>query len=296
MTTRCFLAAIAIATSTAAQAQSNAIADVHFHHLGDAQTAASLAQMDSMGVRTVVLIGTPKQLDATPSHPRIRIIRSLTLPCGGGRMPNSGIPCYADGTEWPSIDSIRAMAAAGRVQMLGEINAQYLGMRVDDARLEPYYAVAEELGLPVGIHLGIGPPGIAYAGAAAPPSKSPAYSGSAGDVLALEPVLVRHPRLKVYVMHAAWPFRDSMLYMMYMHPRLYVDVSVLQYAIPRTAYADYLRDLVHAGFASRIMFGSDGSAKRVREGIEAIRAVDFLDAAEAEAILGGNASKFFGTP
>ncbi|MEP6765032.1 MAG: amidohydrolase family protein [Gemmatimonadaceae bacterium] len=65
-----------------------------------------------------------------------------------------------------------------------------------------YFALAEELDLPVGIHLGIGPPGVSYAETRSPPFKSPAYSGSAGDPLALETVLKKHPRLCVYVAHA----------------------------------------------------------------------------------------------
>lgn len=287
------LCAVAVLAS-AMDAQSAPVVDAHFHHLGDAATATALTQMDSMGVSAVVLMGTPAQLDATPPPLRMRLIKALTLPCGGGRMPNAGIRCYADGAEWPSLDSLRAMAAAGRVQMLGEINAQYLGVRVDDARLEPYLAFADSAGLPVAIHLGIGPPGVAYADTPFPPFKSPSYSGTAGDVMSLERVLVAHPKLKAYVAHAAWPFRDAMLYMLYMHPRLYVDVSVLQYAIPRAAYEDYLRDLVHAGFSGRILFGSDGNARRVREGIAAIRGMDFLTSEQKDAILGGNAKAFFG--
>jgi predicted TIM-barrel fold metal-dependent hydrolase len=252
--------------------------------------------MDSLGVGTVVMIGTPAQLAELPDRPGTRILRSLLLPCVGGRMPNAGIPCYAGGGDWPPLDSVRALITSGRIQMLGEISTQYLGLRVDDPRLEPYLALAEELGVPVGMHLGIGPPGISYADTPSPPYKSPDYSGAAGDPLALEAVLRKHPRLRVYVMHAAWPWRDAMLYLLYMHPRLHVDVSVLQYGIPRPAYEDYLRDLVHAGFARRIMFGSDGSARRVREGIEAIRAMSFLTEEQKADILGGNAGRFFRKP
>lgn len=269
------------------------VADVHFHALGTSATTASLRAMDSSGVRFAVVIGTPAQLAEVPDVPNMRIARALTLPCVNGRMPNAGVPCYADGGDWPHIDSVRAMVRSGRVQMLGEINAQYLGVRVDDVRLEPYFALAEELNIPVGIHLGIGPPGVALADTPNPPYKSPEYSGSAGDPLALESVLKRHPRLRVYVMHAAWPQREAITYLLYMYPRLFVDVAVLQYAIPRAAYAEFLQSLINAGFASRIMFGSDGSARRVREGIEAIRGMNFLTTAQQNALLWDNAAEFF---
>jgi len=274
-----------------AGAQNTPIVDVHFHHLGS-RTDSSLTEMAKMGITSVVLIGLPAQLATTADRSDLRILRSLTLPCFGGRMPNSGMACYPGGGDWPSRDSIRAMVRTDRLHLLGEINAQYGGMRLDDPAMEPYFAIAEELDLPIGVHLGIGPPGIAYSDIPGPPQKSSAYSGQAGDPLALDGVLRKHPKLRLYVMHAAWPMRDAMLYMLYMHPRMMVDVSVLQYAIPRAAYVDYLRDLVQAGFAKRIMFGSDGSAARVREGIDAIRAMDFLSADQQADILGGNAQRF----
>ncbi len=286
------VAFLTVSTASAATGQASAIADVHFHDLGP-RTDSSLRAMEAMGVKTVVMIGTPAQLATIPERAGMRIIRALTLPCPGGRMPNAGIPCYSTGGEWPVLDSVRAMVRDGRVQMFGEINAQYGGIRVDDPAMEPWFALAEELDIPVGVHLGIGPPGIAYADHPGPRQKSPAYSGAAGDPLALESVLRRHPKLRVYVMHAAWPMRDAMLYMLYMHPRLHVDVSVLQYAIPRAAYLDYLRDLVNSGFGRRIMFGSDGSAARVKEGIDAIRTADFLDADQQADVLGRNAERFF---
>jgi predicted TIM-barrel fold metal-dependent hydrolase len=282
------LSALALHT---ADAQNTPVVDVHFHHLGS-RTDSSFAEMVKMGVTSVVLIGLPAQLAATTDRTDLRILRSLTLPCFGGRMPNSGVPCYPGGGDWPSLDSIRAMARSNRLHLLGEVNAQYGGLRLDDPAMEPYFAIAEELDLPIGVHLGIGPPGIAYSDIPGPPHKSPAYSGQAGDPFALDVVLRKHPRLRLYVMHAAWPMRDAMLYLLYMHPRMMVDVSVLQYAIPRAAYADYLRDLVQGGFAKRIMFGSDGSAARVREGIDAIRAMDFLTTEQQADILGGNAMRF----
>ncbi len=286
----------AITFALRASAQATPVADVHFHHLGSAATVSSLRAMDSLGVRLAVVIGTPSQLADIDAPTSMRMVRALTLPCISGRMPNSGVACYPQGGDWPTVDSVRAMASTGRLQMLGEINTQYAGLRVDDPALEPYLAVAEELNLPVGVHLGIGPPGVSYAATPSPPFKSPAYSGAAGDPLALDAVLKRHPRLRVYVMHAAWPMRDAMLYMLYMHPQLHVDVAVLQYAVPRAAFAQYLRELVDAGFASRIMFGSDGSARRVAEGITAIREMPFLSGEQKQAILYDNAERFFSRP
>ena len=88
---------------------------------------------------------------------------------------------------------------------------QYEGVSPADPRLESYWALAEELDLPVAIHMGPGPPGAAYLG-------SPKYRMSLGDPLLLEPVLARHPKLRLYVMHAGWPMIDRMIALMYELP------------------------------------------------------------------------------
>lgn len=269
------------------------VIDVHMHEPGAKAMPDYLAAMDELNVRKAILIGTPTQWESNPPMSE-RFLPSLMLPCEGGKAPNIGFKCFADGADFPPVENIRKLVAAGKLKALGEINAQYMGIGPDDPRLEPYYALAEELDLPVGIHLGIGPPGAAYAGRSGfPPRKSPNYSAAAGDVLALEKVLLRHPRLRVYVMHAAWPRRDDILYMLYMHPQLHVDVSVLQWAIPRPAYFAFLKDLTDAGFADRIMFGSDGGPKHLRAGVAAILEAGFLTDSQKRAILHDNAARFF---
>lgn len=289
-----FIAALACAMAfpRVAVAQTNLpVIDTHMHAPRAQDMPAWLEAMDELGVARAIFIGVPAQLEGVD---RTRFVPSLTFPCEGGQMPNIGVQCFEDGGEFPSVDQLRSWVREGRVAALGEINAQYMGLAPDDVRLAPYFALAEELDIPVGIHLGIGPPGAAYAGRAGfPPRKSPNYRGEAGNPLALESVLIRHPNLRIYVMHGAWPMRDEMLYMLYMHPQLHIDVSVLQWAIPRPAYYAYLRDMVDAGFADRIMFGSDGGVRHLRAGIEAIRDADFLTEEQKRAILHDNAARFF---
>jgi uncharacterized protein len=58
--------------------------------------------------------------------------------------------------------ALRAMHAKGELQVLGEVTNQYVGIQPDNPRMEPYWALAEELDMPVGIHIGTGPPGAIY--------------------------------------------------------------------------------------------------------------------------------------
>ena len=189
--------------------------------------------------------------------------------------------------DLPSIASLRAAHRAGHLQVLGEIVAQYDGVPPNDPSLEPYYALAEELDIPVGIHVGPGPPGIAYV---ASPKMRIAHSRAT----LLEDVLVRHPRLRLYVMHAGWPFADDMIALMYAHPQVYCDVAILDYAYPKSDFYPYLKRLVDAGFGKRIMYGSDqmiwpGS---IDHSIAAIEQAPFLSAAQKRDILHDNAARF----
>src|SRR5690606_13252532 len=58
----------------------------------------------------------------------------------------------------PEADALRKKYAQGFYSGMGEIAAQLSGVAPDDPRLEPYFALAEELDLPTLIHTaGIGP-------------------------------------------------------------------------------------------------------------------------------------------
>jgi hypothetical protein len=267
--------------------------DVHLHAQSSPEGAARMLEaMKEVHVEAAVLIGTESDLEKNATW-FASSLPSLMLPCEDGRAANTGARCYADGAAWPDLQKLRAAIQSGKVMALGEVTAQYAGIPADSPLLEPYYALAEELDVPIGIHLGLGPPAVSYPGPGFPARKSPGYRATAGDVLALEAVLIRHPKLRVYVMHAAWPFLDDVLYMLYMHPQLYVDISVLQYAIPRPEYLRYLRTLTEAGFAKRILFGSDGGAKQLLAGVAAIREAAFLSEEQKADILFHNAVRFF---
>ena len=56
-----------------------------------------------------------------------------------------------------SLDVLRELFTTGRAQVLGEITAQYEGIAIDDPLLDPLFAMAHEMDIPVLVHvLGIG--------------------------------------------------------------------------------------------------------------------------------------------
>lgn len=275
------------------------VIDVHLHApLGPAPIDSTLRNrdarlhiMDSLNVKVAVLTGVPDAVQAWRRAAPERLIPALLFPCENGVAPNYGRPCFANRAVFPELDWLRSEIVAGRYAALGEITAQYLGIEPRDPRLAPYFALAEELDVPVFIHVGLGPPRAAYQSSPVP-VKSPNFRMAAGNPLLLEEVLVRHPRLRLAVMHAGWPMADEMVSVLYAHPQVYVDLGVLQFIIPRAAYHSFLKELVEAGFASRIMFGSDGGPAQLASGIQAILEADFLTEQQQLDILCGNAARF----
>jgi len=188
-----------------------------------------------------------------------------------------------------SVQFIRDEHAAGRLKSLGEVASQYKGLAPNDSALEPLYALAEELDIPLGIHVGLTKPGGIY-------DAYPDYRAGAGDPLLLEDVLVRYPKLRLYVMHAGWPMLDNMVALLWAHPQVYVDISVINWAIPRKEFHSYLRRLMDAGFGKRIMFGSDQMVwpESIGLAIESVESASFLTEAQKRDIFYNNAVEFFG--
>lgn len=202
--------------------------------------------------------------------------------------PEHVIPGLSFGDDkLPAIEELRRLHSAGLLKVIGELTFQYGGIAPDDPRIEPYYALAEELDVPVAIHVGPGPPGVAYIGA-------PGYRMHDSNPLALEEVLIRHPKLRLYVMHAGWPMGDEMVALMYAHPQVYVDTGIIDYAFPRAEFHAYLKRLVDAGFADRIMFGSDQMiwTEAVDAAIEGIETAAFLSPQQKRDIFYNNAARF----
>ena len=265
------------------------VIDVHVHSTNTSPQAA-LERMKSLNIRYLFVSSLTADLPAwSAALNATQFLPALVLPCDGGRAPITGRPCWDGGDSFPDTTWLRGELQSGRIKGFGEMSPQYLGIAPNDRRFEPYWQLAEEFDVPVGIHMGPGPPGAAYDSNPVP-FKSPAFSMAAGDPLLLEEVLLRHKRLRLFVMHAGWPRLEPMLALLYGHPNVHVDVAALQ-TLPRTGYLRYLRELVEGGFAKRIMFGSDFPAQ-VGDGIDAIVAADFLNPEQKADILCHNAARF----
>lgn len=204
------------------------------------------------------------------------------------RQPELFINGLAFGADnLPDTNWLKSAIEKGKIQVLGEIYVQYDGVAPDSSLLEPYYDIAERYDIPIGIHVGPGPLGAAYRG-------TPKYRMKLSNPLALEEVLLRHPRLRLYVMHAGWPMGDEMIALMYAHPQVYVDLGVIDWTRPLANFHDYLRRLVEVGFGNRILFGSDQMVwpEAISIAITNIMNAKFLSEDQKKDILYRNAQRF----
>ncbi|MEO7275126.1 MAG: hypothetical protein ABIX28_14310 [Vicinamibacterales bacterium] len=157
--------------------------DVHVH-----STTTDPGDVDRLRARDVrywFLAGLTSDLRDWAGADASRFVAALVFPCDRRRAPITGRACYDAATDFPDIPWLRAELRAGRINGFGELSLHYLGLSIADASLDPYWDLAEEFDLPVGVHLGPGPKGAAYEFSGAP-FKSPAFRMSFGDPLVLE--------------------------------------------------------------------------------------------------------------
>lgn len=180
---------------------------------------------------------------------------------------------------------VRDLHAKGQLDVFSEVAAQYLGFSPSDSALDSLWAIAAELDIPVGYHMGSGGSGATY-------KKTPSYRASMGSPLLFEEVLNRHPSLRLYVMHAGWPMLHEMIYILNIYPNVYVGIGSLD-QLPDSP--NYVKALVEAGYEDRIMFGTDQMVwpERIEFSVKSIRNMDFLSEEQKRKIFYWNAVEFF---
>lgn len=201
---------------------------------------------------------------------------------GGARVWAS--PLF--GSPGMDLNEMRRLYQTGALKAMGEITAQYEGLSPSGPELQPYFALAAELDIPVGIHTGLSFPGITRT--------APKFRVSLGNPIHFEELLNRHPDLRVYIMHAGWPFLAETIGILNVYPQVYVDIAVVDWIRPREEFYAYLRELIKAGFLDRIMFGSDQMSwpDAIDLAVETVKSASFLSDKEKRAILYDNAARF----
>jgi predicted TIM-barrel fold metal-dependent hydrolase len=234
-----------------------------------------VAEMERMNV-TAVVFGDPGSVQKWKDAASKRVVPGTGFEKGTG--PGSRVP----------VDELRKDFREDGFKVMGEIGLQYEGLSPSDPSVDQYFALAEELDIPVAIHMGTGGSGRANV-------TMPKFRGSKGDPLLLEDLLARHPKLRVQVMHAGYPMIENMLTLLQANSHVYVDVAGLIWSYPLKEVNRYIERLVDAGFEDRVMFGTDQLVwpKLMAYSISIIQNADYLTSEQKRDILYNNAVRFF---
>jgi uncharacterized protein len=224
---------------------------------------------------TAVVFGDPKSVQKWKDAAGDRVIPGTSF--NEGMQPGARI----------SLDELRKDFTTDGFRVMGEIGLQYEGLSPSDPSVDKYFALAEEVDIPVAIHMGTGGSGRANV-------TSPKFRGSMGNPLLLEDLLARHPKLRVQVMHAGYPMMENMLTLLQANSHVNVDVAGLIWSYPLKEVNRYIQRLVEAGFEDRVMFGTDQMEwpKLMAYSISIIQNADYLTPEEKRDILYNNAARF----
>ena len=241
---------------------------------------AYIAEMDRYNIVLAVGSGELEMVKKMKAHVPNRFI-------GGIIFPKYTSPVNKRMEKWPSLNELRILYESGQLKIMGEITAQYAGVAPNDPKLEPYFALAEELDIPVCFHTGFGPPMSPYMG-------DPNFRMRYGNPLLLEDVLVKHPRLRIYIAHGGYPNLSETIALMFMYRQVYMDISAIDWLLTREEFHAYLQRLIQARFGDRIMFGTDQMIwpDAVGMSVDAIESATFLTEAQKRDIFFNNAARF----
>ena len=195
-----------------------------------------------------------------------------------------------DPTRFMAPQDLDRLLREKRLDVLGEVAAQYAGYSPSDPAFDAYWAVAAKHGVPVGIHTGGAPPGTPY-------TCCPKFRLALGDPLLLEDMLVKYPKLRVYVMHAGGFFPQNALMLMTMYQHVYVDISTLTWTpIAGDLLEPFLIEAKRRRLLDRVMFGSDQMRwpEAIALAIDRVNRLSFLTVEEKKDIFYDNAAKFLG--
>jgi len=190
------------------------------------------------------------------------------------------------------MDSTRLlqMIKDNKIAVLGELAPYYTGATLSDAAWQPYLRICEQYDIPVAVHTGGGDPGGTY-------SWSPKARLTLGDPYLIEDVLIRYPKLRIYLMHnGGEEWHEHAVRLMAYYPQLYTDIAVMLWVEPnsqRTVTA-FLENAKHAGYLDRVMFGSDQMTwpYAIEKSVKFLQSLSFLTKKDKEDILYNNAARF----
>jgi len=287
----------------AGAAAAEPIIDVHLHAYPATQPFDSPIVNPITGRKTVIRNGSEHMAACLAEMKRLNVTRGIVSGGNGDRLGaavawhdrdparilvGAGVRGSED-TPLPPLDALRQLHAQGKLQVIGELSAQYAGLTLSDPSYDALLSLAEELDVPVALHTGSMPEGTPFDPCC---RNARARHGNPGLI---EEALNRHAKLRLNLMHCGWPYLDDTMAMLMLYPNVYADTGAIDWLLPQAAFNDYLQALVKAGFGKRIMFGTDQMfwPDAIGLAIGRIQSAAFLTREQKRDILYNNAVRFY---
>jgi len=123
--------------------------------------------------------------------------------------------------------------------------ADFFNMDIADKRCWPFYAKAAELGMPVGIHVGVN-----FS------TNSPIRHGHPSFV---DELACHYPELIIICNHGGWPWAAETVAVAWKHPNVYLEFGAIAPRYLASAEGGWqpMRQFMNSVLQDRILFGSD---------------------------------------
>ncbi|MGI9552703.1 MAG: amidohydrolase family protein [Aurantibacter sp.] len=199
---------------------------------------------------------------------------------------------YHPRTPLPELQEVRNEFEKRTIGVLGELGLAYGGLTPNDSIVQQYFEFAETNNIPVGIHMALGEPNLSLTWA-------PKFRAEYVNPLIIEELIIKYPKLKIYLMHAGWPFLEDTKAIMCMFDNVYADLSLINWLMPETEFQNYVRGLtnmdgVECDLTKRLMYGSDQMvwSDAIELSINSIQKIPFLTQDQKADIFYNNAKRF----
>jgi uncharacterized protein len=237
---------------------------------------ATFAAFKKFNIVKAMVSGNPESVKIWAAHDPQRVMK--------------GILMFAPDDYGMDTIQFEQMIKAKTIEVFGELAPYYRGGTLSDADWQPYLRLCEKYDIPVGVHTGGGDTGGTY-------SWSPKARLKLGDPYLIEDVLVKYPRLRIYLMHAgAEEWHEHALRLMAYYPQLYTDVAVMLWVEPNSqrTVKEFLRNAKEAGHLNRVMFGSDQMIwpGAIEMSVNFLNSLKFLTKKDKEDMFYNNAARF----
>ncbi|GAA2826286.1 amidohydrolase family protein [Kribbella solani] len=187
------------------------------------------------------------------------------------------LPPASPGAAARQVDAIAALGLAGV-----NIQPAFFGMDIDDRRLYPAYARAEELGLVVALHTGIN-----Y-------SRMHPIRHERAELL--DQVACDFPQLRLMACHGGWPWVAEYCAVARRHPTVYLEFGGLspKYVGRPGSGWDVLMSFLPRVLVDQVLFGTDWPVMPIDRVLHEWQEIG-LETPVLERLLGANARDLFWT-